>query len=126
MDGQQTHNGDGATMPGGLGGESAQPGARDSRMVEKAVRQRWPITPEKRAVIAEALIAIAGNKRSSVRNRTVAARVLVQMDAQNMEQEKRDRGIPDRLHLTIDDITGLSDDELVRRYQEKVRALGLG
>jgi hypothetical protein len=35
-------------------------------------------------------------------------------------------GGPVRHEVTVDDLSGFSNDELVRRYQEKARALGLG
>ena len=62
----------------------------DTRLVERAIRERWPIPPEARETIATNLASIAKNAKASHRNRAIAARILVQMDALNMEQEKRD------------------------------------
>lgn len=108
---------------GGSGGNGAIHTARDSRLVEKAIRQRWPIDEAKRATIAEALVKIASNRGSSVRNRTVAARVLVAMDAQNLEQEKMDRGQPPpapalHVHMTYEELLRLPYDELLRLHRE--------
>lgn len=90
-----------AVLPdaGGLGGEPPL-GARDTRLLERAIRQRWPIPEEDREAIVAALADVVQNRRASHRNRVAAARALTAMDALNMEQEKRDQGIPDRVLVT--------------------------
>lgn len=84
-------------IPGGKGGECT---TSDTRLVERAVRQRWPIPEDARPAIAAALADVARSRKASHRNRIAAARALTAMDALNMEQEKRDLQIPDRLHVT--------------------------
>jgi hypothetical protein len=86
-------------LRGGSGGEYLRGPTADTRLVEKAIRQRWPIPEDKRPIIAKTLSEIAANPKASHRNRAIAARILVSMDALNMEQERRDQAIPD--HLVI-------------------------
>ncbi len=104
------------------------PSRSDLALYRRAVRDRWPIDPEKRPAIAEQMtklveargaegIADAGDDDSwAVDNRTrvAAAKVLIEMDRLNMEQEKRDQQIPDRV-VHEHRFAELSDDELIRR-----------
>jgi hypothetical protein len=63
-------------------------GIRDTRMIERALRERWPIKPEFREKIMNALIAILADKNTSPREKTAAARALMHADSLNLEQEK--------------------------------------
>jgi hypothetical protein len=63
-------------------------GIRDTRMMERALRERWPIKPEFREKIMNALIAILADKNTSPREKTAAARALMHADAINLEAEK--------------------------------------
>jgi hypothetical protein len=83
--------------PGGSGG-IPEATARDTRLLERAIKSRWPIPQEDRGRIVALLIKVAANPRASHRNRIVAARALFQADAQNLEQEKREGGLPDQTH----------------------------
>ncbi len=72
---------------GGLGG-----GSRDTHLIEKAIRQRWPIPEHLRQLLPEALGEIAIDPDKSDRNRIAAVRALTAMDALNLAQEERDEG----------------------------------
>jgi hypothetical protein len=98
--------------PGGSGGESL-PTARDTRMLEKAVRQRWPIAPEARPKIVKVLTDIAESADASPRNREIAARILVQMDALNMEQERRDLNLADQVNVHVTGSVSIDPAEVV-------------
>ncbi len=63
-------------------------GIRDTRMMERALRERWPIKPEFREKIMNALIAILADKNASPREKTSAARALMHADSINLEAEK--------------------------------------
>ncbi len=52
-----------------------------------AVKQRWPITDEQKAAIAARQVRIATKSRID-RNATSAARVLISMESQNIEDEQ--------------------------------------
>lgn len=79
---------------GGLGGESTR-GIRDTRMIEKAIRERWPIPEGKRPAIAQMLCDVAESKDASDRGKIAAAKALIEIDKLNMEQERRDLAIPE-------------------------------
>lgn len=61
---------------------------RDTRLMERALRERWPIPQELRERIVLNLIAIVANKNLSPRERTSAAKALLHADQLNVEQEK--------------------------------------
>ncbi len=64
---------------------------RDTRMMERALRERWPIPQELRERIVLNLIAIVANKSLSPRERTSAAKALLHADQLNVEQEKMEQ-----------------------------------
>lgn len=64
---------------------------RDTRMMERALRERWPIPQELRERIVLNLIAIVANKNLSPRERTSAAKALLHADQLNVEQEKMEQ-----------------------------------
>jgi len=61
---------------------------RDTRLWEKALRERWPIPEAMRGVIVKTLAKILIDPESSNREKTAAARALMHADAQNIEMEK--------------------------------------
>lgn len=100
-------------LRGGSGGDYTRGPTADTRILDRAIRERWPIPEEKRPIIAKTLAEIAANPRASHRNRAIAARILVSMDALNMEQERRDGNIPDHFIVTHREAaTEMTDDEL--------------
>jgi len=64
---------------------------RDTRLMERALRERWPIPQELRERIVLNLIAIVANKSLSPRERTSAAKALLHADQLNVEQEKMEQ-----------------------------------
>ena len=61
---------------------------RDTRLIEKALRERWPIKPEFREKITYSLIAVIADKNSPARAKIAAARALMYADSLNLEAEK--------------------------------------
>jgi hypothetical protein len=61
---------------------------RDTRMMERALRERWPIKPEFREKIMNSLIAVIADRNASPREKTAAARALMYADSLNLEAEK--------------------------------------
>jgi hypothetical protein len=117
----------GQAAPGeGARGES--PSRSDLALYRKAVRERWPIDPAKRPAIVEEMVRLVEapgadeGEPSEVdhRTRVAAAKVLLEMDRLNLEQEKRDLEIPDRV-VHEHHFAELSDAELVARAAELAR-----
>ncbi|MGL4512085.1 MAG: hypothetical protein ACRCT8_03270 [Lacipirellulaceae bacterium] len=68
---------------GGLGGQLREAGSRDTRLIERALRERWPIPDELKAAVVERQLRIATDPKSSSREATSAARCLAGMEGQN-------------------------------------------
>lgn len=71
---------------GGLGGAVLGTDLITARTLEKAVKENWPIPEKYRTAIVNRQVQIAIDPEQSARANTSAARCLVSMNAQNMEQ----------------------------------------
>ena len=105
---------------GGLGGQSELPpsiapqGARDTRLIERAIRERWPIKEEWRAGLVARQVAIAGDKKSSPREATSAFRALLEADKINVGLDEREAA-PVQVNVAIQNVlAGMPLDELQR------------
>ena len=105
---------------GGLGGESTR-GIRDTRMIEKAIRERWPIPEGKRPAIAQMLCDVAESKDASDRGKIAAAKALIEIDKLNMEQERRDLEIPE---YHVQRVEVVSPDQLTDEQLASIAAGG--
>src|SRR3954471_11495405 len=76
--------GDEAGLAGGLGGPSRR-GARDPRLVERALRERWPIPKALRGPLIERLAGIVQNPDASPREATSAAKAILTASRLNLE-----------------------------------------
>jgi transcriptional regulator of acetoin/glycerol metabolism len=63
-------------------------GIKDTRMMEKALKQRWPMTEEKRAIVINALLDVIQTS-DKPREITAAARALMSAEAQNQTDEHK-------------------------------------
>src|SRR3954454_14578197 len=70
--------------PGGLGGTFGR-GARDTRLVERAVRERWPIPKALRGPLIERLAEIVQDPTASPREATAAARAILSASKINLD-----------------------------------------
>lgn len=61
---------------------------RDTRILARALMQRWPINPKMREGIIGALARVLTDPNASHREKTSAAKALMAADAQNIEMEK--------------------------------------
>ena len=95
-------------------------GTKDTRLIARAVRERWPIPDELRSPIVKGQAAIALNPKETARDRTRAADCLRRMDHENMLAE----GVvsdqpPVQVNVTIDQLPAderrLRLDALARR-----------
>jgi hypothetical protein len=77
---------------GGKGALSFSKNTSDVRLVERALKERWPIPDSARLILGEEMGNILANPEESSRARSIAARVLLAADQLNLEQEKRDLG----------------------------------
>jgi hypothetical protein len=59
--------------------------------MERALRERWPIPPDRRIEILESLMQIVSDRTASPRERTSAAKALLHADQLNVEQEKMEQ-----------------------------------
>lgn len=117
---------------GGQGGIDPANQTSDTRLIEKAIRQRWPIPDHIREKVGVALADVIETD-ASARNKVAAARALANLDQLNMEQEKRDLGISDKVDINLaprmvrllfpSDAPPLDDDGFVER---KVPHAGTG
>ncbi len=61
---------------------------RETRLWERALKERWPIPDAMRGVIVKTLAKILIDPEASAREKTAAARALMHADAMNIEMEK--------------------------------------
>ena len=79
---------------------------RDTRMMQKALEQRWPISPEYRDGIIRRMMRIIADPSSSKREATAACKALLAAEAQNQADEQH---IDHRLDGDRDRILSLLD-----------------
>lgn len=63
-------------------------GIRDTRIMARALRERWPIDDRQRELMMRVLMQIAADASNSPRERTSAIKALISADRNNIEQEK--------------------------------------
>ena len=64
---------------------------RQTRLWERALRERWPIPEAMRSVIVKSLGKILLDANSSAREKTAAAKALMAADSLNVQQERMDQ-----------------------------------
>ena len=62
---------------------------KDTRMIARAVMQRWPIKPEYRAALINKLMKVLASPESSAREITAAARAILSAESQNQADEHK-------------------------------------
>jgi len=62
---------------------------RETRMMARALQQRWPIDDKLRAGIIGALVRVLGDPNASPREKTSAAKALMAAERQNQEDEHK-------------------------------------
>jgi hypothetical protein len=91
------------------------------KVLEKAVRGRFPMSTEERRKCVDSCLDVL-EKSPNPRHKIAAARVLVQMDGLNLEQEKRDAGgetlnVNVNGGMTYEQYKNLPPEELVRIHR---------
>lgn len=93
---------------------------RDTRLLAKALMQRWPINPKMREGIIGALARVLTDPNASHREKTSAAKALMAADAQNIEMEKmqqadeheyRARLVQLAQHIPIGEVARLAESQ---------------
>ena len=64
-------------------------GIRDTRLMARALTQRWPISSDHRREIVEILLEVAKDVSNSPRERTSAAKALMSAESQNQSDEHK-------------------------------------
>lgn len=102
---------------GGLGGLSSihAKGSRDTRLIRKAIKQRWPINDEDRQALIERQVRIAKDPKASNREATSAFKSILSAESQNQADEHK--ALPD-LKLNADiKLKGAPADVLKKAVQ---------
>ena len=86
----------------------------ETRLLARAVTQRWPIKPEYRETVIRRLLMIVldeskhedGTPRCSIRERIAAARAIISAEAQNQADEQQQEGRT--IHHEHDHVIGVT------------------
>jgi NAD kinase len=62
---------------------------RETRMMARALTQRWPVSPEYRTIIVKQLMKVIADPQSSPREKTAAAKALISAEKQNQDDEHK-------------------------------------
>lgn len=92
-------------------------GVRTTRMLERAIRQRWPITDEQRQAIIDRQIVIASRKTGKAREQSIAAKTVAAFDRMNMDEEKASSPQPPQQHVHLHSEVNL-DNLSVKQLEE--------
>ena len=60
----------------------------DTRMMARALTERWPITSQQRELMMRVLMSIAADQKNSPRERTSAIKALIAADAVNVKVDQ--------------------------------------
>ena len=64
---------------------------RQTRLWEKALKERWSIPGEFRELMVRQLVRVIASEKTSAREKTSAAKALLHADALNIEQQRMDQ-----------------------------------
>jgi hypothetical protein len=62
---------------------------QETRMMARALTQRWPLSPEYKTIIVKQLMKVIADPKSSPREKTSAAKALMAAEAQNQADEHK-------------------------------------
>lgn len=74
---------------------------RDTRMGARALIERWPLTPETRQKVINAMQSIVTNPLATRREKTAASRALIAADKLNLDENAIAK-LPDQSEAAID------------------------
>ena len=64
-------------------------GLQETRMISKALTQRWPIKPEYRAGLITQMMKVIADPNTSPREKTAAAKAILAAEKQNQDDEHK-------------------------------------
>ena len=73
---------------GDTGGQARWQSQQEDRMLQRAIKQRWPIPEKYKQAVIDRQVRIAISEESNAREATAAARVLVAAEAQNQADDR--------------------------------------
>ena len=101
-------------------------GVRDTRLITRAIRQRWPIPADKRAALIGRQVEIATSKTVSPRESTAAFKSVLAAEAQNIAIENRPLRKLKPQPINRDNIIVIGDlEESKRRAIAYAKQIGL-
>lgn len=105
---------------------SIQPGIRDTRLIQRAIRQRWPIPDDKRQALIDRQIEIATSKETEPREATAAFKAVMEAEKQNIAAEQKPRRKPKNIppQQTVVFMEG-SIDDVKRQLTERANRIGV-
>ena len=113
---------DDSTLPASL----VDGGVRDTRLITRAIRQRWPIPADKRAALIGRQVEIATSKTVSPRESTAAFKSVLAAEAQNIAIENRPLRKLKPQPINRDNIIVIGDlEESKRRAIAYAKQIGL-
>lgn len=93
---------------------------RDTRLLERAVKKRWPIPEQYKEAIMRRQALIAIDPKAKPREASAAARTLIAADKLNLEEEQ---GKETQQHLHLHQETQVNLDNLSIEQLEKLEQL---
>lgn len=102
--------------PGGLGGNFYQHdgSTRDTRLIARAIRERWPIAELKRKPIMDRLIALATDENTPYREAIAAAKAVIDADKANQADEHLAIKVLGQQARETESIENLTSEQLKR------------
>lgn len=95
---------------------------QSTRMMSRALKERWPLDPQYRMVIIKRLMQVVASKTSTTREVVSATRALIAADALNLQEDLEPRGVGVDLNVNVNvasakvvgnlDMTSLTNDQL--------------
>lgn len=87
----------------------------DTRIMARAIEQRWPISPEHRAAIIEILMGIAKDPKASKREKASAARAIMAADRINLDEapppQEINLNVSGDMAAAIKSVAAMSDEK---------------
>jgi hypothetical protein len=87
---------------------------RDTRLIAKALEQRWPIKSEYRLALVKRLVHIIADPNSKAREVTAACRALIAAENQNLADEQHSDRMDEGRNRVLDFVARIDAAEVYR------------
>jgi hypothetical protein len=108
---------------GGLGGDrlvTPLAGARDVRLLERAIREKWNLRPEYFENLPEEMYRVAMDPMRSDKAKIAAVRSIMAMHGQNHEDDKPEGDQHVHLHADLSRVSTADLEDLERRFLDLI------